>query len=194
MTRKIDENKGQTKIRENQRIEGPIKKEDLAIKTINKKAQKKVRSKSLIILLLLIGVSISSCDPIKEIHQFHSIPAQGWSKTDTLEFTLPTLENSKLYLDIQIRSTQAYPYRDLYLLCEENLSDSLQIQKDTLHINLADSTGRWEGSGLGYYYQSSYFYKTIPHTPQSEQACIKISSLMRDSLLPGISDIGIHIY
>ena len=146
------------------------------------------------ILGLLMSILIGSCTPQEKYHQFQAVAYKGWNKLDTLPFNISTSKQKSLQLEIHLRNTGEYPYQNLYLLCEENLTDSLTLTKDTIHISLAEPTGRWSGEGIGYFYQSKHNYKVINKPQISSQSQVRISSLMQDSILIGVKDIGLFIY
>ncbi|HJD92358.1 gliding motility lipoprotein GldH [Bacteroides coprosuis] len=151
-------------------------------------------NKSNLLLSLLALFLLSSCSKKYEYHQFCSIPKEGWSKTDTLSFTISDLQEYKsVDLSINIRNDYSYPYKDIYIACLENITDSSIIHIDTLHLQLADKDGFWIGKGMGHLFQSTHFYKIIKKPQLTDSTTLRIIPLMKDTLLMGLQDIGIHI-
>lgn len=93
----------------------------------------------------------------------------------------------------EIRNTLKYPYADFYLVIRQNMADSLSWQTDTIHMQLADSLGKWKGKGWGNYYQNECYVKNIKLPPHPFQATIRASQGMKDNKLKGISDVGFRI-
>ena len=145
-------------------------------------------------LILLMLFLLSSCNNQTVYHSYQHISDDGWSKSDTLFFNVP-LTDSTVYaykLSVEIRNKGNYPYTDLYLFLSHNTSDSTIFVTDTLKCTLADSEGKWQGTGLGSFYQTRIPGKDFP-TLRKGNYVFKISQGMQDALLQGINDIGIHI-
>ena len=152
-----------------------------------------MKNKVFILYWSLCALLLTSCHKTKTFHQFSPIPTEGWGKTDTIGFDISKLHSDTLIINIDIRHDYSYPYQDIYLTIRENLSDSTRYKTNTLHLKLADEFGDWTGDGWSYLTQSSHHYKTILKPQFSENSRIEIQSLMKDSLLQGVTDIGISI-
>lgn len=101
------------------------------------------------------------------------------------------LTNIDLFLEV--RHSPAYPYKYLYIVCEENITDSLFTKRDTIALNLVESDGRIQGDGLGKVYQLMFYYKNIK-TPQfSSRSRFSFYHLMTDIVIKGIEDVGLRI-
>ncbi len=84
-------------------------------------------------------------------------------------------------LEIGLRHTDAYPYRDLWL----------NVNQDTVHIYLTDSVGHWKGKGIG---ELRSLIQTVSFSHQKDSIKdIRITHIMTDKTLIGIHDIGIRI-
>ncbi len=143
---------------------------------------------------LLAACFFTACNDNVVYHSYLSLRNEGWTKSDTLSFkfhstdTIP--ETFRVFAEVRNRCD--YPYRDLILYVRENAQDSTIWETDTIHIYLADTTGRWLGKGWGSIYQSSTFIKSIkPIHPRG--FTIKVVNGMKDGALKGLNDIGIRI-
>lgn len=127
-------------------------------------------------------------------HSYHSLPNEGWNKSDTLFFRVPVTDSlpSTLKVFAEVRNRTDYPYRDLHLCIRHNLQDSTTWRTDTVTITLADSTGRWKGKGWGSLYQSSVFMGTVRVAGAGEYT-VEIVNGMKDEKLKGVNDVGIRI-
>ena len=136
------------------------------------------------LLLPLVLLLITSCTGHNRFHSYLPIDRNGWKRTDTLCFhAIPTDTNeSSLEISLGIRHTHRYPYRDIWLV----------IEKDTLHIELADEQGRWKGKGIGDM-RLIQQETTISTTDMDSCGTIHIHHIMQHDPLPGISDIGIEV-
>lgn len=146
-------------------------------------------------LFCLLGLCLAAaCNDSTVYHSYQALPTQGWAKGDTLSFRIPITDTipTTLRLFAEIRNKSDYPYRNLHLVISQNLEDSTKWKADTLAINIADSTGRWLGSGWGSIYQSVVFVRSIRPSHPSNYT-IKMIHAMKDEVLVGINDAGIRI-
>ena len=124
-------------------------------------------SKNKFTLLAVVLFWITGCSDYRAYHQFYSIPEGKWSKTDSLIYEIPNLPQTAT-LQLELRFTSEYPYKDIYVGVRENLSDSTSFRVDTLRIPLTHIDGRSKGSSLGKLYQTATAYKTIKHPQKSK--------------------------
>ena len=120
----------------------------------------------------------------------------GWTKKDTLVFTLPsTLKTGQYNMDIGVRHTSQYKYRDLWLYIQFNTTDSLNhSQAERAHLFLAEEDGKWNGTGISGNYQCLISYPhTILITPNDSVNEIRIVHAMIDNPIKEIKDIGIRL-
>lgn len=145
------------------------------------------------ILLLLAAWLVTACIDQTVYHTYQSIPSKGWGKGDTLFFHVPLTDSLvRLHLYAEVRNESEYTYQNLYLVIGNNLADSTCFRTDTLEFTLADSEGKWKGTGWGTLYQSSLPLDTaIVRHPGNYT--FKINHGMKDEILIGICDIGIRI-
>ena len=109
------------------------------------------------LLKYLLGISlfllVCACQHDTVYYTYHPIPNKGWSRGDTLRFSLPdTLTPGTYNLEVGVRHSNKYPYRDLWLeliqyIPGEKSSDSWVAKKDTIHLYLANEKGNWKGTG-----------------------------------------------
>lgn len=150
----------------------------------------RLRNSSLLLLTLWLA---SACMEHTMYHSYHSIPAKGWSKSDTLVFRVTIPDSLKaLKLFAEVRNNNKYAYQNLYLVVENNLQDSTIFETDTLELTLADKEGKWTGTGWGSLFQSSQPLGTAV-TQHPGNYTFKVSQGMKDEQLMGISDIGIKV-
>lgn len=126
-------------------------------------------------------------------HQYRSINEEGWQRTDTLGFELPSFSaQEEVEAFVNVRYTGRYPYRHLWLIVRNNVTDSLRWDTDTLCCALYDEQGRLLGEGLAGIYQAEIPVATWL-SDGSGCAGVRISHGMDDDSLSGIMDVGIRI-
>ena len=115
--------------------------------------------KNKIACLPIIYLLLTACHSNTVYHSYQSIPTTGWSKSDTLVYTLPASIPAGTYeMTIGIRHQESYPYRDLWMNISTNVKDTSTYTTDTLQLFLADKTGNWNGNGPGGLYQFTKLY------------------------------------
>ena len=130
----------------------------------------------------LISLLLISCQGHTFYHSYQPVNTTGWHKNDTMVYTLDApVINKELTLEIGIRHTDSYPYRDIWLT----------VNLDTVHIYLTDSKGHWSGKGIG---ELRSLTHRLPFChPKDSIKEIRIAHIMTDNPLTGIHDIGIRI-
>ncbi len=94
-----------------------------------------------------------ACQTDTVYYTYQPIPVDGWSKTDTLHYYLPdTLSSGNYQLEVGIRHSGKYPYRDIWLELTQYVPNATTTnewieRKDTIHIYLANENGNWNGTG-----------------------------------------------
>lgn len=141
---------------------------------------------------LWLACLLCGCDGQTACHTFCALPARGWRPGDTLRFDAVLPDSLRSYrLQVEVRHRGDYPYRNL-LLAVSHEAPATPLRTDTLQLFLADGQGIWIGKGMGGLYQ---------HAIPIEQWRIagggthtfRILHLLPDSLLRGISDVGIKL-
>ena len=147
-------------------------------------------------ILWLLATCVAAACTNKSVvyHSYHTLSHEGWGKSDTLFFHIPMNDSvpTTLRLYAEIRNKTSYPYHNLHLLISHNLTDTARWQTDTIAFQLADSTGKWTGKGWGGIYQSEQLICSLPSNCQGNYT-MKVISNMKDSYLPGISNVGVRI-
>lgn len=158
--------------------------------------KKKIRNNifALNTLLILFVASICiACNKQTLYYSFQSIPNQGWSQKDTLNFEMQIADSTTFYnLFVEIRNRNNYPYQNLPLLLQCFVPQNGKARTDTINLTLADKEGTWKGNGWGGLYQIESPARKM-RIDKAGKYKFKIISLLPDTLLPGINDIGIRI-
>lgn len=118
-----------------------------------------------------------------------------WDKDDAVVFELDSLPfdpRKRHDVSVEITTNNEYPYRNLRLLISQNLQDSVP-RTDTLDVELADSYGKWRGSGVGGLHQLSVPYLKSVHLDSTKIYRLLVWQGMRDKSLKGFEKMGIKI-
>lgn len=141
---------------------------------------------------------LNACHTDTRYHVYQAVSGkEGWDKSDSLAFHLPVgISSGEYRMEIGLRHTGEYPYRDIWLSVTQSEGDSLPLRTDTLHICLADEKGHWMQNGaVGRLYQHVYVSdELIIFSADSIDRIFRITHLMRQNPLPGVSDVGIRLF
>lgn len=108
----------------------------------------------------------------------------GWHQDSVLEFRFDVEDTLSTYqILINIRHTENYSYQNMWLFADS----------DTIEFYLADDRGRWLGNGHNGYIEMPVLYEAAYLFERSGEQTMRIQHGMRDSLLSGISDVGVKV-
>lgn len=143
-------------------------------------------------LVVLLSLLCMACTHHTLVHSFRSIPEEGWRRTDTLIFTLPTtLDDAEYALYIDLRLHNRFPYRELWLAVEHGVAGERGSICDTLCCHLSDQEGKLSGQGINLL-QYETRAGTLP-LQAGRQTQIRIHHLMRRETLPYIIEVGVRV-
>ena len=149
-----------------------------------------------LVVLAVLFVALSCNQDEEAYYKFLPIPQNEWTKHHDITFLLDSSANiatSRYTISLELVHNISYPYKNLYLLVDYTLQDSILLQ-DTVECVLVDGAGRWEGSGNGATRQLSVPYKTNFRIDTALHNEIVIRHAMQDLNLKGIEKIGLKVY
>lgn len=157
-----------------------------------------IRTKHLFLFVILLAGMASCVDESRVFEENVEIPNEQWTIEERaiLETEISDTVSSHNFL-INVRNTERYPYRNLYVFVKTVFPNG-KSSRDTVGIVLADATGKWLGSGNGYLVSSSHLSNTIMYRynkrfPLSGKYRFEIEHAMRTDTLVGIKNIGLRI-
>ncbi len=146
-----------------------------------------------IILFSLIGI-LCSCGP-KELYNTEiSIPESGWHKDTVAVFNSEVSNKDKtVHLLIDVKNKNTYSYSNIWFFIDA-VSPGGHRERDTIECNLANVQGKWYGKSIGdNTYESIHPYKLNVRFPETGLYHYSIMQGMRDTVLTGISAVGLKI-
>lgn len=144
---------------------------------------------------ILLLLPILSCSGEQTFYQYRQIERGEWHRDSLLLFSTDSLfqpEGPSLGISLEITSNNQYPYRDLWMLVEQNISDTL-FQADTLQLLLADEKGKFLGSSAGGLHQLTVPYIRVMVDEPIRPYQVRIRHLMADDPLQGIEKVGVKV-
>jgi len=147
--------------------------------------------------LCLIGLAFLSCQGNSHYHHSETIPAKGWDLNETLYFQDSLRDDvpEKMHFEVTIRHSNLYPYQNLWMYIRTKTSNGTN-RLDSINWILSEPSGRWLGSGWGSLYSLTHRLPDldISKTFGTRWFSIEVQHGLQDETLPGIEDVGIHLF
>ena len=146
-----------------------------------------------VFVILILLIVFTSCDSKRLFDENKEIPGTQWDKNNVISFSVSiadTVMPHNVY--VNIRQNGQYQNANLYLFVNV-ISPAGEKLRDTINCILADSKGKWLGSGLGDLYSNQLMYKKNIKFPRSGNYIFEFEQAMRTDILKNIEDIGIRI-
>lgn len=156
-----------------------------------KRAQ--IKSRLVIVPVLLFVLFFSSCDKNRIFDDYKGIPDNNWSSSNVIKFEVDITDievPTNFY--INVRNADGYPFNNLFLFIKTTFPDG-KMSNDTLECILADENGKWQGSGMGDIYDNQIPFKKNVRFPAAGKYTFEIQHGMRTDIIPLIMDIGLRI-
>lgn len=153
--------------------------------------------RSNLIYACLLALVLLSCQGNSYYHHSETIPAKGWELNQTLYFQDSLRDNvpERMHFEVSIRHTNMYPYQNLWMYIRTKASDGTN-RLDSINWTLSEPSGRWLGSGWGSLYSLSHQLPDldIKKSFGTRWFSVEIQHGLKDLTLPGIEDVGVHLY
>lgn len=120
--------------------------------------------------------------------QFVSIPSEKWQIDSVAHFEYAITDTHNDYrMLVYVRHTERYPYQNMWLF----VGDSLH--RDTIEFYLADDRGKWLGNKHHGFIEMPVLLEENYHFADTGKYFLTVQHGMRDSILRGVTDIGLEI-
>jgi len=142
----------------------------------------------------LIGVALfmAGCDD-SLYNKMKEIPEAGWDMNYSAKFDVDVTDTTALWdFYVLIRHNTDYSYSNLYTFVTTTMPGD-SITRDTIEFILADPEGKWIGDGNGFYRSDEVLISRKFVFPKAGLYSFEFQQAMRDTVLSGITDIGIRI-
>ncbi len=162
--------------------------------TMNRKGY----SFSHIIALAIVAITAIACKDARTYDSYKALPINGWERNDTAVFYIPRQWEGMYSMDLGVRASQSYPYKNITFIVERTVIHKKRKKltsrsyQDTVTCNIINDDGRLAGKrGI----TTSEIQQRIAIFPLKRNDSLRISvrHIMSKELLQGISDVGIRI-
>ena len=143
---------------------------------------------SLVIGLIALAVSFTSCRNDIVYSRFSPISSEKWQMDSVVRFDYTIEDAQAAYqMVIHVRHTERYPYQNMWLFVNDG------HRAETIEFYLADDRGHWLGDKHHGFIEMPVLFEENYHFPDTGTYHLEIAHGMRDSLLRGVTDIGLEI-
>lgn len=144
-------------------------------------------------ILCFLFLVLSACTSSSVFDRNVEINHQSWSNNDVKEFSVPISDSVSRYtLYLDTRHSLQYPFSDLALSVQVIHPDK-QEKKYRLTLQLAESDGRWKGTGSGNIFQNQVLFLKDYHFTDTGIYTFKVKPIMNLNPLPGIVNVGLRV-
>ena len=143
-------------------------------------------------ILLVAVMLLTACTGEVAYHHYEHVAEEGWDKEDTLILKTDTLYETATYsVEVNLRTTAEYPYKQLMLMVEEKLLPNKAKRVFPVTFQIASDEGERNGEKLLYYELEKQL--AMQQLSQGDSLQFRVYHKMRRLSLPGIKDVGIKI-
>ncbi len=142
-----------------------------------------------ILVIMAVASLLSACSHDIVYSRFLPITSSGkWSADSVLQFDYTISDTASDYrMIVYVRHTERYPYQNMWLFVGDGQ------RRDTIEFYLADDRGQWLGDKNHGFIEMPVLLEEEKHFPDTGAYVLTVQQGMRDSLLRGITDIGVEI-
>ena len=146
--------------------------------------------------LIVLTISLSSCHKDIVYSQFSPIAyhdglitsSEKWHVDSVAQFDYTIADTAADYrMLIYVRHTERYPYQNMWLFVDDGFG------ADTIEFYLADDRGQWLGDKKHGFIEMPVLLEETKQFPDTGTYHLSIRHGMRDSLLRGVTDLGLEI-
>ena len=140
------------------------------------------------ILMTLLAVAFSACRSDIVYSRFVPMKSGSWHMDSVVSFDYPVTDAAASYrVLLYVRHKENYPYQNMWLFM-----DNAGL-RDTIEFYLADDRGRWLGDKNHGFIEMPVLYEDHLQFPDTGVYHMEIRHGMRDSLLRGVTDVGVEV-
>lgn len=148
--------------------------------------------KKLLLFFISLIFVITACDN-SLFDRMKPIENASWNMRQSVKFDVDISDTISRYdFYITLRHNTDYQYSNLYVFVNST-SPGQEMKKDTIEFILADDKGNWMGNGSGQLRTNEFLISRQYVFPIAGLYTFEFEQAMRDSVLLGITDIGINI-
>jgi len=137
--------------------------------------------------------ALSSCNDSVVLSELTAIDSGKWGFEDSRMITAELNDTlTPMNYFIEVRHGANYPYQNLILYFKTFYPNNT-YKLDTIDCPLAESSGKWYGTGLGDLLDNRIMFKRNVQLPQGGKCKFELQHAMRSDTIEEVYDIGLRI-
>lgn len=146
-----------------------------------------------VVIILFFSAVLYSCGKSSFFEASKDIPKQSWHYADPAVFDVAVSDTvSKHHFFLTLRTTESYPYNNLYVFVDMDFPDG-KHSRDTIECILANPDGSWMGKESGSLVYNKILFKPSVVFPAPGNYHFALSHGMREDLLTEVTNVGLTI-
>ncbi|MDR2084419.1 MAG: gliding motility lipoprotein GldH [Bacteroidales bacterium] len=152
-----------------------------------------MKNSKIYIFIFLIAICLSACNKKYVTDKYYSIPKEGWSYFDTLDYQFSIDDTDAIYsVFLNVIHNDDYKYRNLFLFMHRLNPDS-SLFCDTVQLILSTPEGTLLGKGIGETKEAKFLLGNNIKFPEQGNYSLQLIHGMRDEYIFGIEKVGFII-
>ncbi|MBU6158985.1 MAG: gliding motility lipoprotein GldH [Bacteroidetes bacterium] len=146
------------------------------------------------VMIALLGLGFYGCMPINRFERNVQIPQNKWFYSFTPEISFDITDTTSLYnVFVNLRHTDAYAYRNIWLEIETRRPADSLFQKERFELNLQQPDGQWMGTGYADIWEVRHPLFSGIQFKRSGTYTVRLRQIMRDDPLAHVMNAGIRV-
>lgn len=142
--------------------------------------------------LSILLLCLVSCQGNTLIHEYEHVDADGWRRSDTITFLIPSVPESETYeVSVGLRLQNNFSYEEINLTTELCLENPALHKKSDLCITTTDKEGRLLGYGIAYHQYEQPCMRI--QLQKGQQGKVMVYHNMNKETLSRLTDVGVCI-
>lgn len=140
----------------------------------------------------LAVAALTACADTRSYDHYEHTAVEGWERNEAVAFDVQPQWAGTYSMQLGLRATQAYPYRNLSVVVETTVLPRKTCRRDTVNCTLNDQLGRMTGKNGVSLSETLHAINEL-QLKQGDSLHVEVRHLMRRDALPGISEVGIRL-
>ena len=146
------------------------------------------------IFFALMAALLSGCMQINRFERNVQIPNSKWTYAFQPEISFDISDTlAKYNVLVNLRHTDAYAYRNIWIEVETRLPADTVFQKERFELTLQQPDGKWIGTGYADIWEIRHPLFTNIQFKQKGSYTVRLRQIMRDDPLLHVMNAGIRI-
>jgi len=152
-----------------------------------------MQNKAITLILAMAGfLMMVACDRSVVYNHYEHVDNEGWERTDTMHFYVPTIKQTGTYhQQLMLRTNNQLPFLGISVIVEQDIYPVGRKLRKRIDCKLVEQNGHVMGSGISCY-QYTFDVDSL-QLNEGDSLHMYVMHYMKQENMKGISDVGILI-